>query len=446
MGSDSLARLLLTIVFGAILGLETETRENENKGKKRAEIDEKSSLGGLRTYTILSLLGGIAGLLFKAKEYNFAYLTFAGVLVLVSAAYIQNVQFKQAFGLTTEIAVLITFLIGFITTSEIIEIEIILVTLILVAFFLSQKRGFGYLIEKIQHEEISDLLKFGLVSLVVLPLLPNETFTLKHLLESLSINYSEVSENLLNLDLLNPFRIWTIVVVISGISLGGYMLSKLIGPKRGLVTTAFLGGIVSSTSTTYALALKSRKANKNESVVLASAAIIANAASFVSVAVVLSFLSFTILEELILPIAAMMTIGLIWGLRLLIIQKESFKNELEIKYESFSLGPALKFVVVILFVTIAIQLVKLVDGQNLVLFVTSISGISGLDAPTIATTELFEAGNISLNLAVLIFLVTNLINFGVKIIFGYWQGSRVFARTLTIGLAITAIGSLVAII
>ncbi|MDQ7021241.1 MAG: hypothetical protein Q9M91_05415 [Candidatus Dojkabacteria bacterium] len=94
--TEILIRIILTIIFGAILGLESETREIANKGKIKAIKDEKSRLGGLRTYSVLSLFGGIAGLFYIKEIEILSYIMFTSVMVLIISAYIMNVQLKQA--------------------------------------------------------------------------------------------------------------------------------------------------------------------------------------------------------------------------------------------------------------------------------------------------------------------------------------------------------------
>lgn len=442
LGSEPLIRILLTVLFGAILGLETETRSRTKKNS------EPNKIGGLRTYTILSLVGGVSGLLYAANEYVLAYITFVGIGALVLAAYILNVQIHKAFGLTTEIAIIITYLIGFLTTSELIDIEVVLVILVLLAFFLSQKRGFGGLIEKINHQEIIDVLKFALVSIVVLPILPNKTYTILDAISTLGIsnNVGNISSKILSINIINPFTIWFIVVLISGINLFGYILSRIIGTKKGIILTAIVGGFLSSTSTTVGLAIKSKGRSKKKSRLYAGSALIANAVSFIAISILIALLSISLLNQLIPAILGMFTIGMFVGIVLVLVERDSAEEELKIDYEPFSILPAIKFVAVIVLLIIGIQLLQILDGDILLLIATSASGIIGLDAPTIAVSQLLDAGRISTDLAIAMFLLTNTINFLTKIFFGFFEGSKHFAIALSIGLLVTLLGSLLILV
>ena len=104
-----LIRLIITIAFGAILGIESETREVATQGRAQKEKTEPQRLGGVRTYSVLAMIGGIAGIFYLSEALPLVYMIFGAVILLVLAAYILNVQIKKAFGLTTELAILITF-------------------------------------------------------------------------------------------------------------------------------------------------------------------------------------------------------------------------------------------------------------------------------------------------------------------------------------------------
>lgn len=461
--SELLIRIILTIIFGAIIGLETETREIAKKGKIKAEKEEKSRLGGLRTYGVLSLIGGVAGLFFNEGLDVIVYITFTAIILLVVAAYIENIRLKQAFGLTTEISILITFLTGFLTTSSLVDIPVVLVILVLLTFFMSQKRGFGKLIHSIKHEELIDLFKFGLVSAVVLPILPNETYVVSDVLELFEVNNIAVSEELMSISVINPFKIWMVVVIISGINLGAYLVSKAIGKRRGILLTSLVGGVISSTSTTISLATRVKDSNRNKGggkdsdavkaneYILAGGAIIANAVSFITAITLLSALNLDFLKAVYLPLLAMMVIGLLTGLVMVLTQKRSKVSAIdESKYElqqgNFAIAPAIKFVGLIVVITLVIQLLQLVDFEPLLLGVTALSGLVGLDPSTIALSGLISNNSIELDTAVTIFLLANAVNFLAKAVYSTIYGGRSFGLKVGIGLLITLIGTIAVVI
>lgn len=433
------ALILLSILFGAILGLETETREIETKGKTAANKKEKERIGGVRTYAVLSLFGGIAGIFFTMQQFVLVYILFLAMIGLILAAYVLNVQIKHAFGLTTEVAVLIAYILGFLTTSKLLPIWLILVILVMLIFFLSQKRGIGSLITKIEHKEVIDVVKFSLIAVVVLPILPNTNFRVSDFANILGLSLE--NPNVGNITLLNPFNLWLIVVLVSGINLFGYFLSRIIGTRSGLLLTAAISGFISSTSATISFAAKSKtKENKDNSMSLAGATLIANAFSFITIALLMFVNNKIFFSKAIWTFLIMFVVGIIIGLYYLYKNKSKAKNEIAIKYEPFSVLPALKFVLIIVTITFVIQILQLFKVNNLlVVGITALSGITGMDASTIAFSNLANDGVITLQIAILALVVANAINFVAKIVYSYIGGSSKFASKVAFGLIVSAI-------
>jgi uncharacterized membrane protein (DUF4010 family) len=304
---------------------------------------------------------------------------------------------------------------------------------VLLTFFMSQKRGFGSLINNVKHEELIDLFKFGLVSAVVLPILPNETYAVKDILEAFEIQNIAISERILSISVINPFKIWMVVVIISGINLGGYILSKAIGQRRGILLTSMIGGIISSTSTTISLATRVKgdkklktsskgssntDSKKTNEYILAGGAVIANAVSFITAITLLGALNLDFLKEVYLPLLLMMLLGLVTGLVMVLSQKKTdHESDYDLKHEKFAIMPAIKFVGLIVVITLVIQLLQLVEFEPLLLGVTALSGLVGLDPSVIALSELISSDSIAVNTAATIFLLANTVNFIAKVIY-----------------------------
>ncbi|MDQ7021240.1 MAG: DUF4010 domain-containing protein [Candidatus Dojkabacteria bacterium] len=314
----------------------------------------------------------------------------------------------------------------------------------LLSFFLSQKRGLGSLIEKIQHKELINIIKFGLVAVVVLPLLPNKDILVSDAIHLLNIDPStlDISKDVLNFSILNPFKMWFIVVLVSGINLINYLISKFISSNKGIPLTAFIGGMISSTSTSIALATKSKKEDIKNVRVLAGSALISNASSFLSNSLILMVSSLIFFRGLLPALIAMFLVGSIVGTIFIFISKKQSNGNLDVKYEPFSIIPALKFVLIIILLKLVVQTTQLLDLGELSLIATAVSGLTGLDAASIALADLVEKGDISLKLAVITYLSTNLVNFIAKMIYSKIGGRIEFAKIFTLGLIITAVGSL----
>ncbi|MFS8131478.1 MAG: MgtC/SapB family protein [Candidatus Dojkabacteria bacterium] len=440
MESDIFIKILLSVLFGAILGLETETREIEKVGEKQASQEAKTKIGGFRTYTLISLMGGISGILFLNKLEFLSFGLFFALLGFLLIAYFMNVKIKEAFGITTEIAIVITFILGFLTTSSIIKLEVVLVVLVLMAFFLSQKRGFGKFISKIDHKEVIDVFRFGLIALVILPIFPNRVFTILDLTSLFGIN-DLGNSSLKGFTLGNPFQIWMIVVIISGINLLGYILSRITGEKIGLFFTSIFSGLISSTSGIISFATKSKE--NGENLLLAGAAIISNAVSFIIVAGLLLISNKELFQAALPIMTAVFIFGLVLGC-ILIFLFRSDTNKFSAQYQAFSVLPALKFVGIIIVLSLLVQILELGNVSTIiVILVTALSGVTGIDAPTIAIAGLITSGVITVDTGFSAFLLTNLVNFIAKAVYAYTIGTKNYAKYLSIGLILTAVVGLV---
>lgn len=439
-------QILLSFVFGAILGLETEIRD---VGEKEFEKVRSQKIGGVRTYATISIFGSLCGILYANEIYIGLGLGFLTLTLLITVAYAMNIFYKKAFGITTEIVIAITFLLGFFLTANIIPLTILLFILIIITFFLSQKRGLAALLTNFNQREFIDIIKFALLVLVIFPLLPNQVFTLEDIFSAIQgLNYSGLSEEVLQISVINPSRVWLLVTIITGINLVGYLLNKFIGNKRGLFVTSFLGGLVSSTSTTISLAQNTKhKSDLNYQVSTAGAAIVSTGSSFFTSLILLTALNRDLLFESYLLFLTMSFVGIGVGSYLLFKHSKDLSFEkLEVSSERFALLPALQFVLIIVGVTVVIQLLELFSNDALIVLGTSISGLTGLDASLIATSELLSEGTVTLFLGLIIVVVTNAINLCAKIVYGFIFGGKEFAKVLTIGMLAIGISSLIGLL
>lgn len=431
--NTSLIEIIFSVIIGVILGLETETRSGK--------IDEKSKLGGVRTYTILSLFGGISGILFINGLQIFSVLLFATLIGLVIAAYIWNVKLNAAFGITTEIAVVITFILGFLSTSRIIPIEAVLVITVVLLFFLSGKTGISGIVNKIKHQEVVDFIKFGIIALVILPFLPDQNIYAGDFLKYIGLEtVLEQTHNLNSFFLLNPYSLWFTVVLISGFGLLGYTISKFIGAKRGMLATGFLTGFVSSTAAIVSFANRSKK-NAEAKFTLASAGMLANASSFIVVLILVLITSRSLFENSLIFFIGLMFSSLIISLIYNSLSKKPKGEESNaIEYEAFSILPAVKLVFIILVVRIVVQLLQLINtDESLIIILTSIAGLVGIDAPIIAIAGLFSAGTISIHSAVFGIVLINLVNYFAKFVYSLIFGSRDYSKLILIGMSLSGV-------
>ncbi|HNX30169.1 MAG TPA: MgtC/SapB family protein [Holophaga sp.] len=213
--------LVLVLFLSFLIGLE---REEQKRGGKRM-------FGGVRTFPLLGLMGYVLALI--SKESLFGVLV---GLVAVSAFMVMSYWHKlqtspDTAGITTEISGLVVYLVGVLVYMGLIWFACALVVVSLL--LLELKVVLEGLTDRLEPEEITAFTKFLLLTLVVLPMVPNRDFGPFRV---------------------NPFKTWLVVVAVSGISYASYLLLKLVKGRGGIFLSGILGGIYSSTVTTVVLA------------------------------------------------------------------------------------------------------------------------------------------------------------------------------------------------
>jgi uncharacterized membrane protein (DUF4010 family) len=226
--------LELAIRFGAagglglVLGLERE----------RSQAGEKT-FAGVRSYALIALLGA-AGAFFHTEHDLPAFLiaSFLAVTALVTVSYYFTTREGQI-GATTEFAALITFAVGCLCGWG--DLGLAAGLGVGTLFLLSIKGWSHDLAKRIVAADVEAALKFAIISIIILPLLPNRVF------------------GPVPLNVLNPYKIWLMVVLISGLNFASYVLVKVLGQEHGIGLTGILGGLVSSTAVTLGFSQRSRK-------------------------------------------------------------------------------------------------------------------------------------------------------------------------------------------
>jgi len=278
-------RLGLALAVGLLVGLE--------RGWRERAAAEGSRVAGIRTFALIGLGGGLAALL-TGPAIGLAFgLVFAGFAALMIAAYIGGVRPGEV-GATTTVAALVTFLLGAIAVSG--PMEVAASAAVVTAILLSAKPVLHRWVERIEYPELSAVLKLLLISVVMLPVLPNRTVD--------------------PWDALNPYELWWMVVLIAGLSFCGYVAVRLIGAERGVMLTGLLGGLTSSTASTLHFARLSRQSAGAERL-LAAAAAVACATMLPRILLVVGVLNLPLLLRLLAPLggAALVTYlgaGLLW--------------------------------------------------------------------------------------------------------------------------------------
>lgn len=392
-------QLLGAMLCGALIGM-----QREFVGQR----EPRPSFAGVRTLTLVALLGALATQLGQRIGWWVPCIAFIGLVVLVSVSH--TLRHTEDPGLTTEVVSLLTFLVGMTMVEGAAQIAVA-VTIVMTGL-LSIKKPLHEFARQLSEADVNATLKFAIVSLVILPLLPNRAFG--------------------PYDVLNPYTIWLMVVLISGISFLGYILIQLAGPTRGLLLTGLLGGLVSSTAVTLSAAQRSR-AGQGVAGALASSALVASAVLFPRTLVVVSIVNPRLLLTAGWALAGM---GLVGGLTCVVLGRRveyggPSKPVLEFT-NPFLLREAIRFGVLFAGVLIVVQLAQQFLGTAGVYLTAVASGFADIDAIVLSMARMSATGTPAL-LAARTIVVAIMANTMVKCAILWVFGNRAVAWPATPG-------------
>lgn len=428
MFSELFINLLLALIFGATVGLE---RESNNPNDPH--------VGGIRTFSLIALLGAIAGIFIQHGYTTVGIVIVIGFLTLLISYYVAESVHTKDFGITSEVSAIITFILGLMVMLQIIPQQIVIAIYVIVVFILSMKARTTQLVAGLSTQEVQSFISYAIIALVALPALPDYSYKLKdipflhHLLDSTGANLGEFD----NLDLINPRKIWMVVVLITGIDVFGYVLGRLVGSRNGFALTSFMAGFVSSTSATQSLAQRS-----NHTVFvnhLVGAAVLANLASFLQIFLLVGPLNVQWLLAIVPSILIMViTAGAI--AYFFFVKKEPddvVQPEGKKATAIFSLAPALKFAGLLIIIKIVTKVCLIFFGQAGFIISSIIASFAGIDAIIVNLAEM-AGKSITFEFALLTFLMVNATNLLSKSFYSWLQGNRSFAKKFLISALLIA--------
>lgn len=427
MTSDLFINLILAFVFGATVGLERESSKGSGP-----------HVGGIRTFSLMSMSGALAGIFIVHGYLALGISVIAGFLLLLISNYITEGLQTKDFGITSELSALGTFFLGLMVMLDIIPLQTTVAFLVILVFILSLKSRTEKLMAGISKTEVQSFVSYAIIALVALPVLPDHAYKVKdlpvveNLLSGLGVNIGQFD----NLDLVNPRKIWFVVVLITGIDVFGYILSRLVGDKSSFALTSFMAGFVSSTSTTQSLALRSKGSRFVNHLV--GAAVLANLASFFQIFLLIGPLNAPWLMS-ILPSIMIMILSA--GLLAVYYFKTKEPDDGGVAAEEkksqqiFSLLPALKFAALLIVIKIVTKICLILFGESGFIISSVLASFAGIDAIMVNLAEM--AGHtITFKFAFLTFLIINATNLLSKSGYSYLQGDRRFALRFLLAMAI----------
>jgi uncharacterized membrane protein (DUF4010 family) len=409
---DLFYRFGAALAIGLLIGLQ---REYAYGGPGR-EI-----FAGGRTLALMGLVGCTAALMADVLASPWP---FVGVVALVGA-FIAISYFATAWrgdvGLTTEVAALLTVLAGALCYWGYLPLAVAIA--VATTVLLSLKMEMDTFVRRITREDVYATLKFAVITAIVLPVLPNQTYGPPPL------------------DVLNPYKIWLMVVFISGISFLGYVLVKVVGPRQGIGLTGLLGGMVSSTAVTLSFSQRSRSESELAKP-FALAITVAWTVMFSRVLVEVAALNMALLSGLWLPMAASAAAGLAYCIYLYLSQRTDEEGEVDFS-NPFELGPVIKFGLIYAVILLVSKAAQIYLGNTGLYLSSIVAGLADVDAITLSVAELSRAGDgLSLNAGARAIVLAAMSNTAVKGGIVLTGGSPALRRALLPGFVLMLVAGI----
>lgn len=399
--------LAVSLGFGLLIGLQRQRTEDR--------------FGGIRTFPLICLFGTFCGML--AEVYG-AWPIAAGVIAIFGTLAISNWLTAQRtesdHGQTTEVAALLTFAIGAYLPSG--DRALAAVATGLIVILLHLKEPMHVFVRKMGPKDVAGIMTFVVLSLIILPLLPNRAYG--------------------PFKVLNPFDIWRMVVLIVGLSLTGYIIYKMLGRTASALLGGVLGGAISSTATTVSYARRARETPAAHGLAVA-VILIASAISYLRVIIEVSLIAPSSLSGLLPPLlAAWLWTSAIAGAAFLLFRGAD--EEMPPPSNPAELKSALIFGILYALVTLAVAAAKQYFDSSALYIVAIISGLTDMDAITLSVARMVENNSLEPDNAwrlILAAALSNSVFKGIAATFlGGWKlGLRLapfFVATLLGGLAL----------
>jgi uncharacterized membrane protein (DUF4010 family) len=391
------AGLGVALAIGLLVGVERERRKGEGSGR---------GIAGIRTFALVGVLGALAMLTGGAVVVG------AGLVVLgalTAIGYLTGDHDDP--GITTEVAVIVTFLLGALALEEpVLAAGIGVATTALLAARAALHRLVSQLLTE---DELHDLLLFVAAAGVVLPLLPNRDMG--------------------PYEALNPFAIWRLVVLVMGIGGTGYVALRILGPRFGLPLAGLAGGFISSSATIASMGALARKAPVLGRAAVA-AAVLSTVATVLQMVVVLAAASRPTLNEMAASLALAGAVALAFG-ALTAIRVPAADEEAERPAtRAFQLQSALLFAAIVTAVTLLAAALNDTMGNRGVLLSAAVAGFADTHAAGASVAALVARGQLDASDAVLPILAGLTTNTLTKATLAYTNGRWAFARLVWVGL------------
>lgn len=367
--------LAIALGLGLLVGLQREYADHE--------------VAGIRTFPLITLLGSVMAMLgeYWDSPWPIAVGLLAIAILLATINYLEHKEKDPDIGQTTEMAILLMYGIGayLVIGDKWVGVAVAGVTAVL----LHLKGTLGDFVEKLAAKDIRAIMQFVAISLVILPLLPNDTYG--------------------PYDVFNPHETWLMVVLIVGLGLAGYFIYKWVGKDVGSVTSGILGGMISSTATTVTYSRRT-KDTPDLSRLAAFIIMTASTIALVRIIVEVAFVSPNNLGAIAPPLVAELVFMIILCVGLYFYGRKEDAGEIPEPDNPAQLKSALIFGGLYAVILIAVAAAKDLFGDGGLLAVSIVSGLTDVDAITLSLANTLNRGGIETTQAWQYMLIASLSN------------------------------------
>ncbi len=406
---DHLIIFSQSIGIGFLIGIERE--------------QHKEAIAGIRTFALISIAGTLCGYALQIGQYPLLTI----VMALIVGASLIVAQWQKANHCQTDpnttsvIAGVITFGLGFILWfGHNVLVAAIAIATTAILYFRAELHSVP---NKLTRKDITSFFLFTAIAFILLPVLPNTTYG--------------------PYNVINPYQIGWLVVLISGISLTGYLALRLLGKKKGIIVVGFFGGLVSTTATTM---VYSRHTTKQPSFIPEAVVIImlSNLVLFVRIAAVTAVFESSVLTSLAPSLLGGLLAGVIyviWLLRRLQPNKDEETPDLNIENPT-ELKAAISFALIFAVVLLLVAWMNDTFQAQGVYIAAFISGLTDVDAITLSSLRLVSTGNIDASIATNAILVAYIANLIFKYCITVMLGTKELQKHIGIGFLLSLAGVL----
>ena len=398
-------KLAAALGIGFIIGMQRENSYSRNNSRHPA---------GLCSFSIVSLCGALSCYLGEFMDSIVPFVTglvVVGLLLVAShVAYgLSNRENGGPAGVTTSTALIMIYFLGALCWfNRLLEACILMIVLL---WLLAVKRQLHEFAKKLSSEDIMATVKFAVISLLILPFLPNHAF------------------GPTGLEVLNPHTIWLFVVFISGIGFVGYVLIKVVGPGKGIWLTGLLGGLASSTALTLNLAGRSCD-NEQYAADFTLGIVLSWSVMYVRLYLICVFLMPALAMPLLAPLIVPVVPGLGYALYLKIRESKNHLQKTTDFNNPFKLLPAVKFGLVFTVVMFLANAARVYLGSGALIACSFLGGAAEMDAVAFSLIDMCRKSALENHSLILALLFASLANTIAKGGIVYFLGAKAMRRPI----------------